>query len=260
MRVFPEDSSSSPPILIIGNSDGIGLATTRQLLARGQRVVGLSRSESTLGGSVEGGAAGYQHIVCNVIGTKFPEELRALLLENPDLKTVIHCAGVGSSFDAGDLSGELECFRTNLLSVVELAAVMVPWWRDHEGGHLVVLSSVADSFVVPDAPSYGASKAGLSRYLRALGLRLRGEGIDVTNVRFGFVDTKMAQAAVKPFEMTVDRAARVVLEVLRSKPPVRTRPRIVALVGIGLEWAQRVQLLIGAAARPFVPGRSRRAP
>jgi NAD(P)-dependent dehydrogenase (short-subunit alcohol dehydrogenase family) len=34
--------------LLVGNSDGIGLATTRALLAKGWSVAGISRSESPL--------------------------------------------------------------------------------------------------------------------------------------------------------------------------------------------------------------------
>ena len=44
------------------------------------------------------------------------------------------------------------------------------------------------------APSYSASKAGLSSWLGGLALALRPRGVHVTNVRLGFVDTKMAKA------------------------------------------------------------------
>ena len=43
------------------------------------------------------------------------------------------------------------------------------------------------------------------------------KGIKVTNVRFGFVDTKMAKGDVKPFMMTVDRAARHVIDCIHRK-------------------------------------------
>ncbi len=258
--------SSDPPILVIGNSDGIGLATTRALLKLGRPVIGLSRSDSPLCENAPDLPASYRHNVCDVTEPNFSDELRSILLENPDLRCVIHCAGVGSGFDPGDLSGELACFRTNLLSVVELAAVVIPAWRksreeDAEGeaarpAHLVVLSSVADSFVVSEAPSYGASKVGLSRYLRALGIRVAREGIAVSNIRVGFVDTKMAQADVKPFQISVERAAKVVLEVLERRPPVCTRPRIVACIAPVVAEVQRAQLFFAATIRGLL-GRGR---
>ena len=111
----------------------------------------------------------------------------------------------------------------------------------------MVLSSIADGFVVPEAPSYAASKAGLSRYLRGLGLALKKQGVYVTNLRFGFVDTKMAQADVKPFEITREMAARIVVRSLMRKPTVWTRPRRAGALAAVLSIVQRVLLRIQAA-------------
>jgi NAD(P)-dependent dehydrogenase (short-subunit alcohol dehydrogenase family) len=223
-------------ILVIGNSDGIGRATTRLLLERGDAVVGVSRSDVAFDGVT------YRHHIADVTNDRFPALLGEILEERPELRTVIHCAGVGSGFDPDDLSGELLCFRTNLMSVVETAAQVVPVWRTRGGGHLVVLSSLADQFVVPDSPSYGASKAGLSRYLRALGLRLRRERVAVTNIRFGFVDTKMAKAAVRPFMISPERAARVVIRALDSRAAVVSAPWPASLLAGALRPVQAISL------------------
>lgn len=275
-----------PPVLVIGTSSGIGLAVVDALLARGDRVIGLSRSPSPRAGRLlepgpdgtwtvgaefgawsdeassdavssvarageDGGKApappaDHHHIIIDVTSDAFRPTLATLLDQEPGIRTVIHCAGVGSGFDPDDFSGELRCFRTNLHSVVELCAEVMPRWRSAGGGHLVVLSSLADGFVAPGSPSYVASKIALSRYLRGLGLRLRRDGISVTNVRFGFVDTKMAKARWKPLQWTTERAARTVLQVLRRPVPVRSRPRTIALLCLGGEWLQR--LILGLEA------------
>jgi NAD(P)-dependent dehydrogenase (short-subunit alcohol dehydrogenase family) len=70
-----------------------------------------------------------------------------------------------------------------------------------------------------------ASKAGLSSYLGGLALALRPRGVQVTNVRFGFVDTKMAKYHVRPFMITAERAAGVVVRCLRRRPAQVTYPR-----------------------------------
>ena len=46
--------------LLVGNSDGIGLATTRRLLEGGWNIIGVSRSESPISNSV------YHHRVIDV--------------------------------------------------------------------------------------------------------------------------------------------------------------------------------------------------
>ena len=78
-----------------------------------------------------------------------------------------------------------------------------------------------------EAPSYHASKAGFSSYLEGLALALKGTGVHATNVRFGFVDTKMAKGDRKPFMMSVDRAVQHILTCMRKKPVRYTAPRIV---------------------------------
>ena len=230
--------SLSGPVLIIGNSDGIGFAATEQLLARGRSVIGLSRSATKIEHER------YHHHVCDVTSSEFVPLLREIFSAEPDLETVIHCAGVGSGFDPKDLSGEQSCFRTNLISVVDLAAEFIPKQVEKGRGHLVVLSSIADGFVVPDAPSYAASKAGLSQYLRGLGLALKDQGIQITNLRFGFVDTKMAQAAVKPFQISREKAGRIVLRALENRPSVWSRPRRAAALAAALVGVQRVMLTL----------------
>ena len=51
----------------------------------------------------------------------------------------------------------------------------------------------------------------------------------VTNVRFGFVDTKMAKALKKPLMMTPDRAAVHLLRCLETRPMQLSVPRTVAV-------------------------------
>jgi short-subunit dehydrogenase len=99
--------------------------------------------------------------------------------------------------------------------------------RANGSGHFMALSSVADAMISPEAPSYHASKAGLSNYLESLALALREHSIYVTNVRFGFVNTKMAKGDVKPFMMSVERAVNHLLRCLEKKPGRYTAPKIV---------------------------------
>jgi NAD(P)-dependent dehydrogenase (short-subunit alcohol dehydrogenase family) len=97
--------------------------------------------------------------------------------------------------------------RVNFEAMVSCAAVVIPAMVRAREGHFVGLSSIGDG-VSSDAPAYAASKAGVSSYLAGLALALRPMGVFVTNVRFGFVDTKMAKSPVKPWMISVDQAVR----------------------------------------------------
>ena len=209
-------------ILVIGNSDGIGAAVTTALVARGDDVVGVSRSPSPLGDQ------GPPHAVMDVTDPAYLVLLERLVRDDGPFDACIYCVGVGSELELSDLSREALVFEVNLTAMVRTLEALTPHWLERSAGHFIGLSSLADVLLNPEAPSYSASKAGFSNYLLGMGLRLRRHGIAVTNVRFGFVDTKMAKALKKPLVMSPDRAAVHILGCLETRPMQLSVPRTVA--------------------------------
>ncbi len=203
--------------LVIGNSDGIGLALTRRLLARGWIVTGVSRRAS----AVENAA--YEHAVLDVASSHYGDALAQLRDRRGPFDVCTYCAGIGEAFDEEELARGAAVMRVNLVGAAETAAVVIPSMIASRRGHFVALSSIGDG-TNPAAPSYSASKAGLSAWLGGLALALRPWGVHVTNVRLGFVDTKMAKARVRPLMISVERAVDVVWECLEKKPARRTYP------------------------------------
>lgn len=177
--------------ILIGNSDGIGLAATRRLLASGWEVVGISRSESPIA------ARTYRHYVADVSATEYPRLLHDRILENPpDL--CVYFVGIGERLNLADMKDEPRIIDVNFTSMVKTAAAVVPCMAKNGHGHFIGISSLADSLPTAESPSYSASKAGFSSYLQGLARALKPKSVYVTNVRFGFVDTKMAKASFKP--------------------------------------------------------------
>lgn len=213
--------------LIIGNSDGIGLALTRLLLVEGWQVNGVSRSPNDVA------APGYQHDVLDVRSEKYSALLSDLITRRGGVDVCVYCAGIGERVDIDTLATDRRVFETNLLGAVATAEVVIPAMVRAGRGHFIGLSSQADALVNPDAPSYSASKAGLSSYLEGLALACRPRGVYVTNVRLGFVDTKMAKAAAKPFMVSALDAARRVRRCIEKRPVRDSFPkRMVLLLGI----------------------------
>lgn len=229
-------ASAPPKALIVGNSDGIGLALTRRLLREGWLVTGVSRRPSPLADP------SYVHAVHDVSDPGYGDGLRALQGREGPFDVCVYCAGIGQPFDPDDLSAEPQVFRVNLLGAVETSSIVLPPMLAAGRGHLVGLSSIADASLSPAAPSYAASKAGLSSYLAGLALAVRPRGVHVTNVRFGFVDTKMAKAPVRPMMMTVDRAVEVLMRCLRTRPAQVTYPRSMDVLVHLMRWATSFRL------------------
>jgi short-subunit dehydrogenase len=223
--------------LLIGNSDGIGLGITRELLKRKWTVAGISRSKSPIEDRL------YEHIICKVQDDEYPVKLKSVLEKIESIDLCIYCAGVGEMLDLSDMGSEAEIVSVNLLGMVVTASHVIPLMVIRGKGHFIGLSSVADEMLSPEAPSYHASKAGFSNYLESLALALRPKGVHVSNVRFGFVDTKMAKGDVRPFMMSIDRAISQLLKCIKKKPIRCTVPRVVIPLVKFRSWFLRLSIL-----------------
>jgi short-subunit dehydrogenase len=223
--------------LIIGNSDGIGLATTNLLLTKGWQVIGISRSESPVKNP------SYRHIIAEVQSDKYRDRLLSILEEEKAIDLCIFCAGIGVWLNKTDMKDELSVFEVNLLGMVKTAALVIPHMVRKDAGHFIGLSSMADELLSAEAPSYHASKAGFSNYLEGLALALKSTNIRITNIRFGFVDTKMAKGEVKPFMMKVERSAQHLIRCIEKQPVRYTAPWIAIPLVKFRKWMLRLQTL-----------------
>lgn len=219
-----------PHALIIGNSDGIGLALTRALLADGWDVTGVSRSASPVN------VQSYGHHVADVCDPQYSQRLLDVVSKRPGLDVCVYCVGIGEFLDLDTLSAERRVFETNLVGAVATAQVVIPAMLRASQGHFIGLSSQADGLIDPHAPSYSASKAGLTAYLEGLALACRPRGVHVTNLRLGFVDTKMAKAPVRPFMVSAAQAARRIQRCMQKRPIRDTFPKRMA----ALLWLVRM--------------------
>jgi NAD(P)-dependent dehydrogenase (short-subunit alcohol dehydrogenase family) len=213
-----------PVALVVGNSDGIGLALTDSLLGDGWRVLGVSRSPSRLA------TERYAHHVLDVRDASYTTRLSEVLSTAGELDVCVYCAGVGEFLDVETLAADRLVFETNLLGAVATAQCVIPAMIKLGRGHFIGLSSQGDAVIDAAAPSYAASKAGLSSYLEGLALACRPRGVSVTNLRFGFVDTKMAKAEVRPFMISAAQAAERIRYCIEKRPMRDTFPKRMAVL------------------------------
>jgi NAD(P)-dependent dehydrogenase (short-subunit alcohol dehydrogenase family) len=226
--------------LVIGNSDGIGLALTRRLLAAGWTVIGVSRSPSPIAHER------YEHRVCDVRAAEYAPVLAEACARLTPVDACIYCAGVAAALDLTDLdsaafAAERAVFEVNLMGAVTTVHTVLPVMVDAGRGHLVAVSSQADAVRDPGAPGYAASKAGLSSYMESLALAALRRGVHVTNVRFGFVTTKLSRADGAPFAVTPERAAAVMMRCLARRPMRVTYPKRMAALLWLVTWPQRLR-------------------
>jgi short-subunit dehydrogenase len=222
--------------LVVGNSDGIGLATTRALLGEGWDVVGISRSASPIA------ETNYTHHQVDVQDESYGSVLATIASEGLDL--CIYCVGIGALLVADDMSAEPRIFRVNLMGLVKTTETVLPTMVKAGNGHFIGLSSIADELISERSPSYSASKAGFTSYLQGLALALQPKGVFVSNVRFGFVDTKLVKAKKTPLMMSPERAAQHIMTAIRKRPISLTVPKRMAFMVKLMSLKTKVRVLL----------------
>lgn len=213
-------------VWLVGASSGIGQACAELLYAQGATVHVSARKAQALADWVAAHPArdaqgrpraqawpldvsehGALHAAANAIAQHGPLDL------------VVYCAGYYLPVDARDykLDEMLRHEQVNYVGALHLLDAVLPHLQQQaaqgQGGHLSLVSSVAGFRGLPRSLAYGPTKAALINLAEALYLDLHPQGLGVSVVNPGFVETPLT--AQNKFNMpaliTPDQAAREML-------------------------------------------------
>jgi short-subunit dehydrogenase len=148
--------------------------------------------------------------------------------------------------------------ETNVLGVMNSIQPVLPRMITRRRGQIAVVSSIAAFVPIPDAPSYGASKAAVLSYGLALRSLLQPHGVGVSVICPGYVATPMLdqESGSKPFAMSPDKAAELIRRGLMRNRPIIAFPTMFALITrIGGLLPDRLRRLTNAPFRFTVSNR-----
>lgn len=113
-----------------------------------------------------------------------------LAQEKPDVKLLVNAAGFGKfgRFDKVNLVDECKMIELNCTALVKMTRLTLPYM--HEGSHILQLDSLSAFQPVPYITTYGATKAFVLSYSRAMNRELKGRGVRCMAMNPGWVKTE----------------------------------------------------------------------
>ena len=137
------------------------------------------------------------------------------------LQILVNNAGVGVHSNLGDTTDEEweTILETNLSAPFRLARAALPHLA-RRGGHILMVSSLAGKNPIAGLGAYCASKAALDQLAACLMLEVRHQGVKVTTIAPGSVDTAFGgapRAADTSWMLTAEDVAQTVVDLLRMR-------------------------------------------
>ena len=174
----------SKTILITGASSGIGAALARSYARAGVALLLWGRDQARLdevaGQCRAAGAAATVQIFDLRDAAGFAARLIAADAATP-IDLAIFNAGLGGSAPNGPPAEAPDTAQAiaevNFVAPVVGAQVMADAMARRGAGHIVLVGSIVESYPLPMAPTYAATKAGLRLFAESLGMRLARHGV-----------------------------------------------------------------------------------
>ncbi len=217
--------------VVTGSTRGIGLAIAEALLAEGVSVVISSRGQRDVDRTIaecrgrgKGKVAG---IACDVRDCDQVQRLiNFAVQEFGGLDILVNNAGVAHFAPVADLKLEewREIIDTNLTGVFYCCHEAISHMRSRGGGYIINIGSLAGTNAHPTMAAYNASKFGLLGFSEALFQEVRTDGIRVSHILPGSVETQFSATGTDKSGWAIlpEHIADTVVYLLKSPPRTMT--------------------------------------
>jgi 3-oxoacyl-[acyl-carrier protein] reductase len=242
-------------VLVTGASRGIGRAVALAFAAAGERVAVHHRDSPELAEQTRAALAGDGHTVVRG-DLADPEAVRSFVAAAAEalggIDVLVNNAAVfAPRHPPAEVTYEQwqqawsRIVGVNLLGAANATFCALPHLRRSRSGRVVNVSSRGAFRGEPEVPAYGATKAALNALGQSLALALAGDGIAVSTVAPGFVETDMTNADLKAPRGAGIRAQSPFNRVAR---PEEVAAAVLYLASAEAEWASGAVLDLNGAS------------
>ena len=204
--------------LITGASSGIGKATTLAFAKAGIDVALVSRSEDKLAAVAQAagqtGVKAKAYVLDLAEVSQVQEKISAIAVDFGGIDILVNNAGMGytATLSQTPLEDWQQVINLNLTSVFQCIMGILPGMRDRGTGTIINVASVAGKLAFPSWGAYSVSKAGLITLSKTLAAEERANGIRVTAICPGAVNTELWDA--KTVHFNFDRSTMLTPEIV----------------------------------------------
>ena len=204
--------------IVTGGTKGIGRAIAEALVTAGANVAITARNQDEITKAVSelktlGMAKGY---VCDV---RDYNQVKSLFADLGAVDILINNAGVGifASVESMSIDDFHAVLETNVFGVFYCCHEAIPLMKQRGGGYIINISSLAGANPHPQMAAYNASKFGLNGFSEALMQEVRHDGIKVSYIMPGSVNTEFGgdePSDQKSWQLQPADVAEVVMDLL----------------------------------------------
>ena len=193
--------------LVIGGSNGIGLAITLELQGKGYFVHVIDKAQNDM-------LAEYDNIrffQANLINQDF-----SFLEQYKDIETLVITAGFGRITPFEEiLEQEIQnIFQVNSIAALKVLHFFFPRMKEKSPFHCAVMGSIAGLICSPLIATYGATKAALCNVIESLNIELEMAGTEnrILNVSPGSIKGTKFNGGDNDLDMINDLAKAIIVK------------------------------------------------
>ncbi len=159
--------------LVIGGSNGIGLAITKNLIAKGYEIEILDRHGPETGVLPNGK---YNHHYCDLLD--LDQDIISSLAQDPEISVLMITAGFGrvADFEYFHTAEIKNMMMVNATATIQILRLFYERIKGTEPFYCGVMGSISGLMTSPSAAVYAASKAAICRLIESVNIELEVAG------------------------------------------------------------------------------------
>lgn len=185
--------------IVTGGASGLGLSIASKFVGDGIETIIIGRDEQKLkeAKNVLGDLCDVRSFDLTQL-KKIPSLIKSIVEEHGHIDILVNNAGIHLKKAMTEVTDEefQQVITTNLTAVFSISREVGKVMLEQGTGNILLVSSMAAKYGIPQVIAYTAAKAGIEGMTRAMAVELSPFGIRVNCVEPGFITTPMSSGAM----------------------------------------------------------------